>query len=69
MNAIFKHSIFFITDQVECGNSKIMYCWTSNMTGDYMTKGLQGAKYNFFCDIFMGRWKLLDMIMKEDIES
>lgn len=57
---------FFITDQV---NIKIMYCPTSNTTGDYMTKSLRGVKYRNFCNIIMGRKKLPDIIIKENFES
>ena len=45
---------FMITDQVEKGNVKIEYCPTDDMTGDYMSKGLQGVKFNKFRAEIMG---------------
>ena len=39
---------FMITDQVEKGNIKIVYCLTDDIIGDYMTKGLQGVKFRKF---------------------
>ena len=39
---------FFITDQVEKGNVSVEYCPTDDMEGDYMTKPLQGAKFDKF---------------------
>ena len=36
---------FYITDQIERGNVEIKYCPTDEMTGDYMSKGLQGFKF------------------------
>jgi len=45
---------FFITDQVGRGEVQIQYCGTDDMIGDYMTKGLQGIKYEKFCKHIMG---------------
>ena len=45
---------FFLTDQAERGNVEIQYCPTDSMTGDYMTKPLQGAKFKQFRDEVMG---------------
>ena len=43
---------FFITDQVEKGNVSVEYCSTDKIEGDYMTKPLQGSKFNGFrCSI------------------
>ena len=39
---------FYIKDQIDRGNITIEYCPTDNMVGDYMTKGLQGVKFNKF---------------------
>ena len=39
---------FFLTDQVEKGNVKIKYCPTDEMIADYMTKPLQGEKFQKF---------------------
>ena len=36
---------FFLRDQVEKRNLRITYCPTDDMTGDYMTKPLQGKKF------------------------
>ena len=44
---------FYITDQIEWGNVEIRYCPTDEMTGDYMSKGLQGFKFKKF-DQIMG---------------
>ena len=46
---------FFITNQEETGNVKIEYKSTDNMTGDYMSKGLQGLKFSKFRNEIMGR--------------
>ena len=45
---------FYITDQIERGNVEIRYCLTDEMTGDYMSKGLQGFKFKKFRDRIMG---------------
>ena len=45
---------FFITDQAERGMLGIKYCPTKDMTGDYMTKPLQGALFKKFRDEIMG---------------
>ncbi len=45
---------FFITDQVQRGNVSIEYCPTGDMVGDFMTKPLQGAKYQQFVNEIMG---------------
>ena len=39
---------FFITDQVEKGKVQIEYCHTDELVGDYMTKPVQGYKFNKF---------------------
>ena len=43
-----------ITDQVEKEIVKIEYCPTDDMIGDYMSKGLQGLKFNKFRKLIMG---------------
>ena len=43
-----------ITDLVEKGKVKIEYCGTDDMIGDYMSKGLQGVKFNKFRKEIMG---------------
>ena len=45
---------FYITDQIERGNIEIKYCLTDEMTGDYISKGLQGFKFKKFRDRIMG---------------
>ena len=45
---------FFMTDQVQKGNVMIKYCPTAEMTGDYMTKPLQGKLFEKFCNQIMG---------------
>ena len=45
---------FFLTDQVNKGNLKIEYCPTDDMTGDFMTKPLQGEKFEKFRHKIMG---------------
>ena len=45
---------FFITDQVEKGIVQIMHCPTDHMIGDFMTKPLQGSKYQVFEREIMG---------------
>jgi hypothetical protein len=39
---------FFITDRVKNGDIVIDYCPTTEMTGDYFTKPLQGAQFRKF---------------------
>ena len=39
---------FFITDHAEKGDVTILYCPTDAMIGDFMTKALQGTKYEGF---------------------
>jgi hypothetical protein len=46
---------FFITDQVEKGNSQIEHCGTDNMAGDFFTKPLQGEKFQRFRNNILGR--------------
>jgi hypothetical protein len=43
-----------ITDQVEKGTIEIKYCPMDNMVGNYMSKGLQGIKFNNFGKFIMG---------------
>ena len=45
---------FMITDLVEKGKVKIEHCGTDDMIGDYMSKGLQGVKFNKFRKEIMG---------------
>ena len=46
---------FFLSDQVEKGNVLIEYCPTDDMTGDFMTKPLQGPKFIKFRDKILGQ--------------
>ena len=45
---------FFLTDQVEKGNVKIVYWPTDDMVSDFMTKPLQGEKFRKFRAEIMG---------------
>ena len=45
---------FMITDQVEKGKVKVVYCPTDQMVADFMTKGLQGVKFGKFRNVIMG---------------
>jgi hypothetical protein len=45
---------FFITDQVEKGNTQIEHCGTDNMVGDFFTKPLQGEKFLRFRNSILG---------------
>ena len=47
-------SYFFLTDQIEKGDLIVEYCPTGDMIGDFMTKPLQGAKFQKFQDAIMG---------------
>ena len=40
-------------DRLEKGDIAIVYCPTDDMTGDYMTKALQGGKFAKFDDAVM----------------
>ena len=46
---------FFLTDQIEKGNLTVEYCPTLAMTGDFMSKPLQGKLFKTHCDKIMGR--------------
>jgi len=39
---------FFVTDQIAKGNIEIVYCPTDDLDADYMSKPLQGTKFNKF---------------------
>ena len=45
---------FFLTDQIEKGNLKVNYCPTGEMVADYMSKPLQGTKFEHFKKAIMG---------------
>ena len=45
---------FFMTDQIEKGNLVVEYCPTDKMTGDFMSKPLQGVKFQRFRHVIMG---------------
>jgi hypothetical protein len=44
---------FFITDQVEKGNTQIEHCGANNMVGDFFTKPLQDKKFQRFWKIYL----------------
>ena len=46
---------FFMTDQIAKGNLTVEYCPTDQMTGDFMTKPLTGAKFKKFRDEILGK--------------
>ena len=39
---------FFITDQIEQGNTVVKFCPTDGMVADFMSKPLQGEKFRKF---------------------
>jgi hypothetical protein len=45
---------FFLTDQIKKGNVTVEYCPTDEMSGDFMTKPLQGEKFRKFRRAIMG---------------
>ena len=45
---------FFLTDQIEKGNLQVKYYPTGQMIADYMSKPLQGAKFEQFRRALMG---------------
>ena len=45
---------FFLTDQIEKGNLVVEYCPTDEMLGDFMSKHLQGIKFQRFRHVIMG---------------
>ena len=45
---------FFLTDQIQQGNLVVKYCPTDMMIVDYMTKPLQGIKFQKFQKAIMG---------------
>lgn len=44
---------FFVPDRVQAGEVTALYCPTDEMTADYFTKPLQGAKFKLFRDRIM----------------
>jgi hypothetical protein len=47
---------FFITNQVEKGNTQIEHCGTDNTVGDFLTKPLQGKKFQRFWNNILRFW-------------
>ena len=45
---------FFISDQVNQGNLNVQYCPMDEMIGDFMTKPLQGFKFQKFWKAILG---------------
>jgi hypothetical protein len=45
---------FFLTDQVEKGNVKIVHCPTGEMVADYLSKPLQGKTFTYLKKKLMG---------------
>ena len=45
---------FFVTDRVRRGDVSVEWCPTEDMTGDFLTKPLQGASFVKFRDLIMG---------------
>ena len=45
---------FFLTDQIEKGNLVVEYCPTDHMIADFMSKPLQGVKFQRFRHLIMG---------------
>ena len=45
---------FFVTDGINKGEVSVVWCPTGNMTGDFMTKPLQGALFRRFRDHIVG---------------
>ena len=45
---------FYVTDQIERGNITMDYCHTDDMTADYLSKSLQGMKFEKFRGEIMG---------------
>ena len=45
---------FFIHDQINQGNLRVVYCPTRDMRGDYFTKPLQGAVFHDHRAFIMG---------------
>jgi hypothetical protein len=45
---------FFLTDQVEKGNVRIIHCPTGEMVADYLTKPLQGKTFTYLKKKLMG---------------
>ena len=45
---------FFVTDRIAKGDLRVEWCVTADMTGDYMTKPLQGVLFHKFRGLIMG---------------
>ena len=45
---------FFMKDRIDSGELQVAYCPTDLMSGDYLTKPLQGAKFRAHRDTIMG---------------
>jgi len=50
---------FFITDQIEKNLLEVAYCNTDDMVADFMTKPLQGKKFEHFRNIILGKRPIL----------
>jgi hypothetical protein len=59
---------FFITDHVEKGDVVIVYCPTDAMIGDFMTKALQGSKFEGFDDDVMNTITNKSLFIEEEID-
>jgi hypothetical protein len=49
----FNIKYFYITDLIQCNDIQIEYCPTEEMVANYMTKALEGAKFEGLCKIIM----------------
>ena len=45
---------FFVTDGINKGEASVVWCPTGDMTGDFMTKPMQGALFHKFRDHIVG---------------
>ncbi len=60
---------FFVTDQVKKGNVQVEYCPTDQMEGDYLSKPLQGRKFNGFRSSLMNLKPSKQEASKSSIED
>ena len=52
---------FFATDRIDKGEVSVAWCFTGNMTGDFVTKPLQGALFRKLRDHIMGVVPMQDL--------
>jgi hypothetical protein len=61
--------LFFVKDQKEKGNLSIQYCPTDELIGDFMTKPLNGKKFEKFWQSIMNLLCTTQLLMAACIDD